>query len=947
MIRIQFPFLVLMILFVFAASACSDDEPEPTNFPDCPENSSGEPPSCICSEGYLGTIAWSEQDGIYSGDCITPLEMALRTGDVSHLEEIDTALLEAADELATAKGSSEETLRSIYGNGSIEYNPNPWSQFILTGDLTNHFSLVPGSVHGRPLATAGSNATTRYAAFGSNPFNIMDSNSPSYGNAMKRILVWLATGDAAAIAPAQTTLALTMLGGDENAVAHWLDGQPESINWSVVRCASVDQLASCTSDADILILGDAFESEDIEAVSGFVQDAMEAGQPILYSHTSTWEDTAEGAAILSHFNMGFGGYGGNYFLEDSASWSTVDAMLEDGGLVGDIERLLAHFAQGDFSFDWSGCTDWVGQTSCGEVTNIRREFLNGAEMVKTYFNGLDTIGESVFSQGANRFWKIVALVGDWYRQRIEYPMDKEQTDDNTFLQAYFADHAAAYNRDVNFAQPDLGSFSKVLTTDDVTVDTFSVDVPVSRDGGFTAVGLYALPGVTFTVERTDSSALHAAVKINTQRIGSTREFDPNQYTRPKFLQSPPMDVVKGQVLTLTSPYGGTLQVVTPASDQDETVSLKISQVTQHAVLEDASAYASYYETLSDSVVDFTEIKTPYIQIHSRTDMMLQAISQDPYNGDLELFFSQLEHYMIQDTYNLAGFVGDILEHNTAITSFCADYGWDCTSPEIHASPAIQHINIDAYAHCGGGCSGNPYDQSWVLGPLGWGETHEIGHNLQRPRMNVYGGRTSEVSNQIFPLHKGFQYKLDTGNQPGTNAVGYRQTFDWMQEAQNTDNPTQYVYERLWEGDGVYDQNSERMAFFMEVIHCNDDVMAPRGGSGWDVFTAMYVLERIFTHALNTDTWDEHKDSLGFSTYQFAPTDIDSNDFMLVALSFVTSKDQRPFFDMWGITYTSKAGSQVASFDFTEAANIFYANDDSNNLPHPEPVAIDGTSAWPL
>ena len=42
----------------------------------------------------------------------------------------------------------------------------------------------------------------------------------------------------------------------------------------------------------------------------------------------------------------------------------------------------------------------------------------------------------------------------------------------------------AYNREVNPSQPDLGTFSKVLTADDVVVDTYTVDVPVSRDGGF-------------------------------------------------------------------------------------------------------------------------------------------------------------------------------------------------------------------------------------------------------------------------------------------------------------------------------------------------------------------------------------------------------------------------------------------------------------------------------
>lgn len=938
---------LFLALLSLGLGSCGGDEGSETTFPPCPMHAEGDAPECTCSTGYLGTVTWSDQDEAYEGECITRLEMAIRTGDVRYLEEVNTALDAATDSLSESKVTSHATLRGIYGAGPVEYVPTEWSQFILTGNLTENFSLVPGSVHGRPLAVAGSKQTARYAAYGSNPFKVTTSESPSYGSALKRLLIWLATGDASAIAPAETTLALTFLGGDEAVVSSWLDSQPESGSWTILRCGDAAQLASCAASADILVIGDAFPNQDTDVVNDFVRMAMGEGKSFLYSHTRTWEDTAEGRAILSNFDMGFGEYGGNYFVEDLAAWSSVESMIEDGGLSGDIERVLSHLGQKTYSFDWSGCTEWVGQTSCDQVSGFRREFLNGAQMVKTYFNRVDEAGEQVFAEDADRFWKIIALVGDWFRLTIDYPMDKEQTQDDVFLASYFADHAVSYNRGVNPAQSDLGTFSKVLSTDDVTVDVYTVDVPVSRDGGFTAVGLYALPGVTFTVERLDTSALHAAVKINTQRTGSTREFDPNQYTRPKFLQSPPIDLVSGTSLSLTSPYGGTLQVVTPSTQQDETIILKVSEVTQHAVLESAAEFESYYDELSSSVVDFTEIKTPYIQIHSRTDMMLEAIEQEPYNGNLELFFNHLEHYMIQDTYNLAGFVGDILEHNEAITSFCGDYGWDCTSPSIHASPAVQHINIDTYAHCGGGCSGNPYDQSWVLGPLGWGETHEIGHNLQRSRMNIYGGRTSEVSNQIFPLHKGFQYKLDTGTAPRTNEVGYRQAFDWMQEAQRTDDPTQYVYERLWQGDGVYDQNSERMAFFMEVIHCNDDVMELRGGSGWDVFTAMYLLERIFTHAINNDTWGDHKDALGFSTYNSAPGDIDSNDFMLVTLSFITSKDQRPFFDMWGITYSAKASSQVESYGYAPAEKIFYANDDSNNLPYPEPVPIDGLSDWPL
>ena len=91
-----------------------------------------------------------------------------------------------------------------------------------------------------------------------------------------------------------------------------------------------------------------------------------------------------------------------------------------------------------------------------------------------------------------------------------------------------------------------------------------------------------------------------------------------------------------------------------------------------------------------------------VEIHSKTDKMIEAINADPYNGDLDFFFSDLDHYMIKDTYNLAGYAGVGLSLNTAVAAYCTNKGWDCTSDTIHASPSTQHINVDTYAHCGGG-----------------------------------------------------------------------------------------------------------------------------------------------------------------------------------------------------------------------------------------------------
>jgi hypothetical protein len=39
------------------------------------------------------------------------------------------------------------------------------------------------------------------------------------------------------------------------------------------------------------------------------------------------------------------------------------------------------------------------------------------------------------------------------------------------------------------------------------------------------------------------------------------------------------------------------------------------------------------------------------------------------------------------------------------------------------------MNADQ-ATCGYGCSGNPYDAYWAFDPVGHGDVHEVGHNIE-------------------------------------------------------------------------------------------------------------------------------------------------------------------------------------------------------------------------
>jgi hypothetical protein len=482
----------------------------------------------------------------------------------------------------------------------------------------------------------------------------------------------------------------------------------------------------------------------------------------------------------------------------------------------------------------------------------------------------------------------------------------------------------------------------VLSATVALLDT-TAEVSVSRHGGFTSVGYYALPGEAFTVRLSSGAEVNPQIRINTHRTGSTREFDGANYNRPKFLASPDIPLHEGEAIRIVSPYGGTLQLTVNSSEADGVVGLELEGVAQHPVLAEGGDTTAYIEELETTPFPMTEITNPYVQIHSKVDQMLEAINN--YGGDLDAFFSDLDHYMVRDTYNLAGFVGEGLAAKPEVLQTCQELNWNCEETPTHGRPAVQHINVDYYAHCGGGCSGNPYDQSWPLGPLGWGETHEIGHNLQRGRLNIHGGQSGEVSNQIFPLHKHWSWKRDTGESLSPDRVDYRGVFELVQAAQSENDPSGFVFDAIWSDESYAANNGQRMGLWMQMRHFAASL--ERWDSGWDIFTLIYHHERLFDRAVtDTDRWSQERDDLGFSSYG-NPEDIDGNDFMLLSYSFITEHDQRPFFALWGVDWSSEADGQLDAYGFPPVPQQMWIAEDTNGDPLPDPLPIDGVTGWPL
>ncbi|MBK8408102.1 MAG: hypothetical protein IPL19_08950 [Sandaracinaceae bacterium] len=76
----------------------------------------------------------------------------------------------------------------------------------------------------------------------------------------------------------------------------------------------------------------------------------------------------------------------------------------------------------------------------------------GAEATQAALNTLDQRGVAVFETCGNTLEKLLVLLGDRLRQDITYPMTTASTPAQTFLRAYFADHAVFNTRAVGPAR---------------------------------------------------------------------------------------------------------------------------------------------------------------------------------------------------------------------------------------------------------------------------------------------------------------------------------------------------------------------------------------------------------------------------------------------------------------------------------------------------------------
>lgn len=873
------------------------------------------------------------------------LDAALVTGDSSQLTDSHLVAQRLQQQQNQISQKRSDLLSQLYSTiESTSYVPTKNSQWVIPATMDTTLPFVIGD-KGNVLAALSIDAGGRAVAYGSNIFTTLASTNTAHVPLFKNAVQWLVTGSA--VRPVPAVFKVSVVGATSSTTLTGL--RAAGFAPSDAACNALTD-ATCASTSQLLVIGNEISASD--TLTATVNARLKAGLPILYVNTSSWGQRAQAEQILNGLALKQGPYAGNFYQIDSVASpgdrTKTITLAQNYGLDHDLAKRIVDKGWRQ-DYPWAGCSD----SDCAAIPEFKM-FADQVEAVRKKINEYNLAGQNIFTTPGATVARLWVLWADAVRQNIRYPMDKISGPAN-FQEAFVADALTGYVREAGSTQKDLGTYAgSRQATMPVSSNAETLTITLPQASGFTAIGRLAVPGKRLTIKADGADKATVAVFMNTQRTGSTRLWETNKYDRPRFLRSPDLGLQPGKAISVVSPYGGPLQLSYSGATPGQKVTITVTGAASHPFLDirpgadNSIAISNFAAALSAANSDWTEIRSGTVEMHSRTEKMLGTVNTT-YGGDIQRLVKEINELFVGGAYTLAGFAIPNQPLSAAIANECLLRGWDCTSETLHKMPNTQHINIDTYATCGSGCSGNPYDQNWNLNPRGWGESHELGHNLQVNRLKVYGGISGEVSNQIYPLQKNWQIRREFGVDLDPSRVNYRNAYNLIVAGRAQADPVKGVYDRLWANTGYAVQNGERMAFYTQWVHYWGDAKADLN-KGWDIWTLMNLHQR----QVDQSDWEANKARLGYSTYAARPgssgsnTGTDGNDNLLIGLSWLTQRDQRPTFALWGITTSAAAQAQVQAYGFATQPAFFYANTTTNNLSTAKRLDMSqGSPAWPF
>jgi len=781
----------------------------------------------------------------------------------------------------------------------------------------------------------GQRYKTPYIALGSNPFRTAQRNAATVNAGMHLFLEnsieWLTGQNLESLkSVAIAHVSESFYFPDYSATTNWLAEHVPSASVNNQFSCDDSALSGCVDAAPDLLIISQVENDTTEPakIQASVAHALALGVPVLYLHHDG-NLTGLGSAVLSELKVRY--IKDNYWSKQRiTNLSAEKALLNADDDLLKLVEFIENLENNTWDFNLASCDD-----NCNNQPDFGNQFSKVASTIRSRLRYYDQQGIYLFEQESYELDKLIILLADKYRQDLKFPMDFSTTPQNEFLRALFTDYAQYQRRSTVPIPADLGNFSR---TDFSQITSSNKSISIASRKPFRAAGVYALPGETVTVTRSDNTDATVKVFVNAVRDGATHLWEADGYKRPKYLSGEKMALAVGETISFTSTYGGPIQLAFDSNDHN--VNVRFSNVGLHAYWNGSEDDTEFAQALEKNEFDWAELATPAFEVHSKLDKMLQSAADENWPTADTLAQATMT-YTHNYPHVLAGYQGSGIDVVDEIHDFADSNGWVISSLE-----QVKHMNADQ-ATCGYGCSGNPYDAYWSFNPVGHGDIHELGHGLERSRFRFKNADGSSwethATTNPYSYYSKSQFYKNTAQDPSCQKLPFDTMYGYLQAAQASGDSFNYMANLNLTGWSTGVTTYIQMMMAVE----NQGVLQ----DGWHLWARLHMFEREFNRADDHDTnWDAKKANLGMPnlTREQAKS-LGNNDWMVLALSFISGHDFRDFFDLYGIAITSAATTQLDTLAYPILTASFYGADGSDFCFGLDKVVlpIDGISAWPF
>ncbi|HVK24303.1 MAG TPA: ImpA family metalloprotease [Actinokineospora sp.] len=733
----------------------------------------------------------------------------------------------------------------------------------------------------------------------------------------------------------------------------------------------------CLAGATALLVGDKAYNGDPQ-IRARVRAAYAGGTPLLLF---TEQNSTDSLTVTLLRELGIDA-GTNYFqqnaIENLPKSAVAPGPVVDDELAKDAREIVRRLGGASLELaDYSACLGAdLKLIACVDkpVANAAA-YMGALTRMKARLKSAHAAGTDYFAPATdnqNETMRVLILLADKQRNgtqgserpddnavAISYPID--QRDPKKITQALFADWFVTTTWSGNSRAADYGTVwcvdPKQVNADTCPAPVFppqqdrSVALKSTTLDEWTATGFDLIPGQAGTVTLTADPGIPVYVRTfptkASTRSGEVDSTGVSKYNRPQYVATDWVRLTPGAAKTLSSPYGGPLYIRMDGTNRAAGIQVNVDfdKVSQHPVVLDMDNEAQlerFAAEIATTTAHYTDLVGVGFEFHPLVASVRKSLASGGvsaagltayYTGGaagVRKLLQDVRDAWYKQEMRMAGYKlsDQTLEESLPVDvkAICATYQWPCTDPAINSRTTVQHFNYDVYASCGSLCSGNPIDagDATAIVPFGWGEAHELGHNLQRKQLDVhwadtanggnpgaadswgnYVSRAGENSNNIFPQYVQWTFARitrpargdGTVNDPLTSHDPYAfvRLFAAHQSAANnlvkdgkrvimdqdcavaasyptTATAKSTLADAIWGSSAYAANNDVRMAFYLGLPLLMEGKQLADGttlASGPNIYTVLYGSARTFSAwSKDEPTWTANRAKLGFSLYPF-------------------------------------------------------------------------------